>query len=134
MPLLTKLGWILVYKRSGSMGIIDIIILGLAVFRMTHLIVFDKITEFFRSPFFDEVPEISKDGVEEIFLLPKKGGIKGFVGELLSCYWCTGMWVAVFLYIGNIFIPVFFAPIITVLAVAGVASILEAAVQSWIRE
>jgi Protein of unknown function (DUF1360) len=116
------------------MGIIDIIILGLAVFRMTHLIVFDKITEFFRSPFFDEVPEISKDGVEEIFLLPKKGGIKGFVGELLSCYWCTGMWVAVFLYIGNIFIPVFFAPIITVLAVAGVASILEAAVQSWIRE
>ncbi|MFI8577164.1 DUF1360 domain-containing protein [Rossellomorea aquimaris] len=116
------------------MEILDIIILGIAVFRMTHLIVFDKITEFLRSPFFDEVPEMSEDGVEEIFLVPKKGGIKGFIGELLSCYWCTGIWVAVFLYGGNVIFPQFFFPIITVLAVAGVASILEAAVQSWLRE
>ncbi|MCA1062078.1 DUF1360 domain-containing protein [Rossellomorea sp. AcN35-11] len=116
------------------MDIFEIIILGLAVFRMTHLIVFDKITESLRSPFFDEVTEMGENGVEEIFLVPKQGGLKGFMGELLSCYWCTGIWVALFLYAGNIFLPLIFVPIITVLAVAGIASIVEAAVQSWIRE
>ncbi|WP_064092279.1 DUF1360 domain-containing protein [Rossellomorea aquimaris] len=115
------------------MGIpfVELFCLGLAVFRLTHLIVFDKITEFIRSPFFDEVTEPSENGEEDIYLIPKKGGIKGFLGELLSCYWCTGMWVAISLYGLNNYFPSIFAPITTILAVAGIASILEAAVQSW---
>jgi Protein of unknown function (DUF1360) len=49
----------------------------------------------------------------------------------LSCYWCTGIWVSGFLYGGYCFFPLYFIPLITLLAVAGIAAILEAGVQSW---
>jgi Protein of unknown function (DUF1360) len=104
--------------------------LGFAIFRLTHLIVYDKITGFLRAPFFDEVVE-KENGVEEIYLIPKTGGIKGYAGELLSCYWCTGIWVSMFLYGGYLWFPSIFGPCITILAVAGVAAVIEAAVQNW---
>jgi Protein of unknown function (DUF1360) len=110
---------------------IELFALGLAIFRLTHLLVFDKITEFLRAPFFDEYVEVEENGEEAIYLSPKKGGLKGFIGELLSCYWCTGIWVSGFLYGGYCFFPLYFIPLITLLAVAGIAAILEAAVQSW---
>lgn len=110
---------------------IELFALGLAIFRLTHLIVFDKITEFLRAPFFDEFVEVEENGEEAIYLSPKKGGLKGFIGELLSCYWCTGIWVSGFLYGGYCFFSLYFIPLITLLAVAGIAAILEAAVQSW---
>lgn len=110
---------------------VDLIALGLAIFRLTHLVVFDKITEFLRAPFFDEYVEVEENGEEAIYLSPKKGGLTGFIGELLSCYWCTGIWVSIFLYGGSILFPLYFTPLITLLAVAGIAAILEALVQSW---
>ncbi|NQD67233.1 DUF1360 domain-containing protein [Bacillus haikouensis] len=111
---------------------VQLIALGFAIFRMTHLMVFDKITEFMRTPFFDEVKE-EENGVEEIYLIPKTGGVIGFIGQLLSCYWCTGIWVSLFLYGGYLWLPLYFGPFITLLAVAGVAAIIEAAVQNWNR-
>lgn len=114
-----------------QLTLVELIALGLAVFRLTHLIVLDKITEFLRAPFFDEYIEEEEDGEEAIYLTPKKDGIKGFIGELLSCYWCTGIWVSCFLYGGFVFFPFYFNPLITLLAIAGVAALLEAAVQSW---
>ncbi|MFD2679729.1 DUF1360 domain-containing protein [Bacillus seohaeanensis] len=117
-----------------ELNFFQLLIMGLAVFRMTHLIVFDKITEFLRAPFFDEEKEISESGEEEIYLIPKKGGWKGFIAELISCYWCTGIWVTVGLYIGYSWIPIIAGPFITILAVAGVAAILESVVQHLISE
>ena len=55
---------------------------------------FDKITEFIRQPFFDEIEEENEEGAIEVFYLPKRTPIKKFIGELLSCYWCTGVWVS----------------------------------------
>ncbi len=114
-----------------QLELVELITLGLAIFRLTHLIVFDKITEFLRVPFFDEHIVVEDDGEEAVYLSPKKGGLVGFIGELLSCYWCTGIWVSIFLYGGYFFFPFYFMPLITLLAVAGIASIFEAAVQSW---
>ncbi|MEH7255563.1 DUF1360 domain-containing protein, partial [Neobacillus niacini] len=37
------------------------ILLALASFRLTRLIVFDKITEFIRQPFFDEIKEENEE-------------------------------------------------------------------------
>ncbi|PFA66378.1 sporulation protein [Bacillus sp. AFS015802] len=109
---------------------VELLALGLAIFRLTHLIVFDKITEFLRAPFFDESIEVEENGEEAVYITPKKGGLTGFIGELLSCYWCTGIWVSIFLYGGYFFFPLYFIPFITLLAVAGIAAILEAVVQS----
>jgi hypothetical protein len=113
-------------------NILQLIVMGLAVFRITHLIVYDKITEFLRAPFFDEQEEIDENGVQEIYLVPKNSGVKGWVGELLSCHWCTGIWVAAGSYLFYISNPDIASPVITIMAIAGIASIIEAVVQRWL--
>lgn len=102
-----------------------LLVLGLSVFRITRLIVFDKIMEPFRRPFFTEIEEKDEQGKVEIYLIPKEKGIRHWIGELLSCYWCTGFWVSLFLtllymmhsVVGDIFIFIF--------AVAAVGSLIE---------
>lgn len=109
-------------------------LLALASFRLTRLIVFDKITEFLREPFFDEYEEKNQDGTIEVYYLPKKQGIKKFFGELLSCYWCTGVWCSFALVLLYDLFPDFSLPFLLFLAVAGMASILETIVQLMIEK
>ena len=108
------------------------VILSLSSFRLTRLLVFDKITEFIREPFFDEVVEENEDGEKDVYYLPKKTGFKKFMGELLSCYWCTGIWAAALIVVFYYISPVVSTPIILILAVAGLASIIEVFVQYFI--
>jgi hypothetical protein len=95
-------------------------IMGLAAFRLTRLIVIDKITEFIRSPFFDEVEE---DGV--IYLQPKEEGMKKWIGTLLDCYWCTGVWVSAGLLAFYEIVPSIAIPFILTFAIAAIGSIIE---------
>jgi hypothetical protein len=108
---------------------LNLALIALASFRLTRLIVFDKITEFIREPFFDVFKEENEDGVIEEYYLPKKTGVKKFLGELLSCYWCTGIWASALIVVGSELSPTYSSPIILILAVAGIASILESFVQ-----
>ncbi len=110
--------------------IINLILLSLASFRLTRLIVFDKITEFIREPFFDEIIEKKAEGETEVYYLPKKAGFKKFIGELLSCYWCSGIWSAAFIVASHFLFPALAFPLILILAVAGAAAILEMIVQN----
>lgn len=107
----------------------ELFLLILASFRLTRLIVFDQITEFFRRIFLDEVEEKNKEGQTEVFIVPKSGKIRGFFGELISCYWCTGVWVAIFLTLLYYFFPSICEPFILVFAIAGGASLIEAILQ-----
>jgi hypothetical protein len=113
---------------------LNLFILAFASFRLTRLIVFDKITEFFREPFFDELEEVNEEGVIEVYYLPKKTGIKKFIGELLSCYWCTGIWASAFIVVVYYLCPSYSTPIILIFAVAGIASIFESVVQRLIEK
>lgn len=115
-----------------ELTLFQLAVMGLAVFRITHLIVYDKITEFLRAPFFDEVEEMDEDGNSEIFLVPKKGKVRSWIGELLSCHWCTGIWASGGLYLLYIFLPAVAEPLIIILAAAGIASIIETLIQKWI--
>jgi Protein of unknown function (DUF1360) len=83
-----------------NIDLLSFTLLALASFSLTRLIVFDKITEFLRDPFFDEIEEENEDGTMEVYYLPKATPIKNFIGELLSCYWCTGVWVSAAMVIG----------------------------------
>lgn len=107
-------------------SILDFILLSLATFRLTRLFVFDKITQFLRKPFIHEYDETSEDGTIETYIEVKGTGMRRFIGELLSCYWCTGIWCASIMYAGYLTLPIYFFPIILVLAIAGCASFLEA--------
>ena len=106
-------------------------VLAVACFRLTHLVVFDKITEGFRAPFFDEKEEVNEEGQVEVYLVPKQKGLKKWIGELLSCYWCTGIWSSIFLYVFYFYVPEVVAPVIVILAVSGLAALFETFVQYY---
>ncbi|WP_108670020.1 DUF1360 domain-containing protein [Peribacillus acanthi] len=106
-------------------------LLALASFRLTRLVVYDKITEFIRNPFFDEIEEVNEKGEKEYFITPKTKGIRGWIGALLSCHWCTGVWSAIFLVLAYRFGPNWFGVVIVILAVAGLAALIETLVQKW---
>lgn len=99
--------------------------LVMAVFRLTRLIVFDKITWFLRKPFHEVIEETQEDGSIATYLHVKGIGARKWIGELLSCYWCTGIWSTVVLYLGLIYIPQLALPVIIILAVAGTAGLIE---------
>ncbi|MEH7307935.1 DUF1360 domain-containing protein [Neobacillus drentensis] len=114
--------------------LLNLLLLTLASFRLTRLLVFDKITEFIRVPFFNEIKEEMEDGEIEVYYLPKEKGVKKFFGELLSCYWCTGIWASTGIVSLSLLYPDFSFPIILILGVAGFASILESIVQYFIEK
>ena len=103
-----------------AFGIEMVIVFGLASFRLTRLLVFDKITEGLRRPFFNE-KEIDGD----IYLLPYEKGVRGWIGKLLSCYWCTGIWASGGLLGGYFLWPEVFLALVCLLAIAAVGSIIE---------
>nr|WP_275695470.1 DUF1360 domain-containing protein [Fredinandcohnia sp. SECRCQ15] len=88
----------------------------LASYRLTHLIVFDKITEPLRDPFLKK----EKTRSNETKKVPKS-----IFGYLLTCYWCTGIWSAIFLGTMYIFIPSIAKYLIFILSIAGGQAILE---------
>jgi uncharacterized protein involved in cysteine biosynthesis len=104
---------------------LDLCLLVFASFRLTRLVVYDTITEFLRAPFHDIVEETLEDGSTETYIEIKGAGLRYWVGELISCHWCTGIWSAAFLYAGYAMIPQLSIPVITVLAIAGIASIIQ---------
>lgn len=106
-------------------SLLFVMLIGLASFRLTRLLVFDKITEFIRSPFLDESVEVDEHGDEVIYLTPKPSGIKKWLGELLTCYWCAGIWSSLFLVAIVLSLPSVGEIIILVLAAAAIASIIE---------
>ncbi|WP_062104413.1 DUF1360 domain-containing protein [Bacillus niameyensis] len=106
------------------------ILLSLAVFRLTRLIVYDQITSFLRSPFMEEVEETNEEGLSEVFLIPRAHGFRGWIGQLISCYWCTGIWASIFLLALKWTVPNVGDPLILLFAVAGLAAIFETIIQA----
>ncbi|MCJ7840344.1 DUF1360 domain-containing protein [Lederbergia sp. NSJ-179] len=110
------------------------LLVSLAVFRLTRLLVYDQITEFIRRPFMQEYEERDENGKTEIYLIPRENGLRGWIGQLISCYWCTGIWVTLFLLLIRWLYPEVADPLIYILSVAGAASIIETVIQSKIYE
>lgn len=103
-----------------NMDVLTLIMLILASYRFTHLIVFDKITEFIRNPFMKREVIKDEDGHEKSKKVPKSK-----IGYLLNCYWCAGIWSAIFISIGYLLIPNIAYPIILIFAIAGAQAIIE---------
>ncbi|MFC5463981.1 DUF1360 domain-containing protein [Lederbergia graminis] len=108
---------------------LQLVLIVLAVFRITRLIVYDQITAFIRAPFMEEYEEEMEGGETEVYLIPRSKGIRGWIGELLSCYWCTGVWVAIAVFILWKFNPNIAEPVILIFAFAGGAAIIETIIQ-----
>lgn len=109
-----------------------LILFSLAAFRLTRLVVFDKITAFIRSPFHEEMDETDENGTTITYIKIKGSGLRAWIGELLSCYWCTGVWCSAFLYLLWLAVPSVAQPVIILLAIAGLAGIFETVISKLI--
>ncbi|OIK15888.1 hypothetical protein BIV60_07830 [Bacillus sp. MUM 116] len=91
----------------------------LASYRLTHLIVFDKITEFIRKPFVKKVEVKTKEGTKS------KEVPTSMFGYLLKCYWCAGVWSAILLGGAYLLFPKVTFVFIFIFSIAGGQSIIE---------
>ncbi|MFH0852208.1 MAG: DUF1360 domain-containing protein [bacterium] len=97
-------------RKNGlprAIPIFDFILLGLAVFRLTHLFVYDHITGWLRE-FFERF----------------QTGPGKTISNLLSCPWCTGIWVALFVSFAYFATPYAWY-VILVFALAGAGTLVE---------
>jgi hypothetical protein len=105
------------YVREISL--ITYVMLILASYRLTHLIVFDKITEFIRRPFVKKVQIETANGTTS------KEVPTSMFGYLLKCYWCAGIWSAILLGGGYLLFPRITFVFILIFSIAGGQSIIE---------
>lgn len=80
----------------------DIALLGMATHKLSLVGSQDAITSPFRAPFTELQKKESPKKVEE---KPRGEGIRRSVGELLTCQFCLGVWVASFFTYGFVLLP-----------------------------
>ena len=107
------------YKAYNNLTLTDFVLMTLATFRLTRLVVYDKIMAFFREQFWDA--RVLKTKVE---LVKPEGGPRRTLAELLSCVWCFGLWASGMVIFFYLLTPYAFFPIL-VLALAGVGTLLQ---------
>ena len=97
----------------------------LATYRLTRIVVFDTIGRIIRAPFIEE-KYVEEDGeIQKYTRLRFETGLGKWIGTLLSCYWCVGVWISFGLYMLLYFFPVFGFAVLCIFAVAGGAALLE---------
>lgn len=99
--------------------------MGLAIFRITHLFVYDTVTTPIRRMFINEEQAVDEAGNFIWEYTPKGIGIRKFIGEILNCHWCTSVWVAAFMLIGYLLLPQIFVLIMWLFSLAAIAVIIE---------
>lgn len=94
------------------LSLFDLFVLLLASYRLTHVLVFDKIAEPIRAWF------------------PGHGGL----AYLVRCYWCAGVWISALLVGLLAIVPAVGRWLVLILAVAGGQAVLETFLQGWVKQ
>jgi hypothetical protein len=80
----------------------DVVLFGVATHKLSWLIARDAVTSPLRAPF-TELEEVeSPTSVQE---KPRGTGFQRSVGELITCQFCVGQWVAAFFAYGLVLFP-----------------------------
>jgi hypothetical protein len=80
----------------------DIALLGVATHKLSLLLAQDAVTSPLRAPFTELQEKQSPKRVDE---KPRGKGLRRSLGELLTCQFCVGQWIASFFTYGLIFAP-----------------------------
>jgi hypothetical protein len=84
-------------KLPKSIAVTDILLLGTATYKLSRVISKDSVTSFIRAPFtVYRGPAGSSEVKEDV----RGTGVRKAIGELLTCPFCLGMWVAAVLSYG----------------------------------
>lgn len=103
----------------------DVLILGLACFRITHFFTSDTLTMPLRAWLVDERIEPDALGRMVQIPVPRAPAWRGVLGTLVTCTWCLGVWVAAGLVAGLHVWRSGTAMIVLVAAVAGAGIVME---------
>ncbi|MCA1688734.1 MAG: DUF1360 domain-containing protein [Actinobacteria bacterium] len=93
-----KTGWPIPERIEAR----DIALLGVATHKVSLLLAQDAITSPLRAPFTELKEKQSPKSVDE---KPRGKGLRRSLGELLTCHFCIGQWVASFFTYGLVFAP-----------------------------
>ncbi len=105
----------------------DLVLFAIATQKLSRVITKDKVTSAFRAPF-TEVE--GKGGAGELEERPRGRGLRRAIGELLTCPFCLGTWVASGFIYGHIFAPRLTRTVASIFAVSGIADFLQ---QGYVR-
>jgi hypothetical protein len=100
----------------------DLVLFALATQKLSRVITKDKVTSAFRAPF-TEVE--GKGGAGELEERPRGHGLRRAIGELLTCPFCLGTWIASGFIYGYIFSPRVTRTLASIFAVSGIADFLQ---------
>lgn len=103
---------------------LDVAMLGLATYRAGRLAAYDRVTAPLREPFTETKPDAygAGENVEAEGTGPRKA-----IGELISCPDCVAVWAAALLVYGLQAAPGPTRLLLTILAAAGLAELLDGA-------
>ncbi len=109
---------------------LDLVLLGLATFRLGRLVAYDRVMEPLRYPFARTVPDETGAGES---VEPQGKGFRQAIGQLISCPICSGTWIAAILVYGFYAFPGPTRVFLTIAAVIGLAELLNALgeMMSW---
>lgn len=104
----------------GNLRFFDFLLMGLATYRVTRLLLYDKVFDFIREP-------IIKNKADT--------GFNKSAGYLLTCPWCVSIWMSGFSFTIYVLFP-FGKMIIIMLAVAAIASFFHLVISlvGWVSD
>lgn len=107
------------YRAYGDLSAIDFILITLATFRLIRLTVYDKVFAFFREQFWN-----AKELKTKVVLVKPERGPRRTIADMLSCPWCSGVWISAIVIFCYLLTPYAYYPVL-LLAIAGVATMLQ---------
>jgi hypothetical protein len=127
--------FLLVARLSGKsiperMDAKDIALLGMATHKLSLVGSQDAITSPIRAPFTELNEKESPKKVDE---RPRGEGIRRSVGELLTCQFCLGVWVASFFTYGFVLLPRTSRLVAAVFAAVTVSDFLHQAYKALVK-
>jgi hypothetical protein len=81
------------------------VLLGITTHKLTRIITKDWVTSPLRAPFTQYIRSDGSDGGGEQTEKSRGSGMQRAFGDLITCPWCTGPWVATALMAGLVFRP-----------------------------
>lgn len=118
----------LVTRKSGRrplperVGVGDIALLGVATHKLSMLVAQDAVTSPLRAPFTELQDKQSPKSMDE---KPRGTGLRRSIGELLTCQFCVGQWVASFFTYGLVLAPAATRLVASIFAVVTVSDHLH---------
>ena len=100
----------------------DIALLGMATHKLSLVGAEDAVTSPLRAPFTELQEKSSPKKVDE---KPRREGLRRSVGELLTCKFCLGVWLASFFTYGLVLVPRITRLVATIFAVVTVSDYLH---------